>query len=270
MQCSGHQDCLFPTACIDEFGWCDLPECTWNGDCAQGQECEPGMRQCQPVTCASTYECANPLEFCLAGACSPPDCLTGQDCQESQYCSTTQGICEDAVPCNEEGACNFYNQVCVGGLCHPNLCATPCTNGGHLCNPKTGKCGAPCTTDGQCPAGWGCDSNAGACYENLPPAAVALVDTGMEKLEGVTVPPGSTVTLDGSSSFDPEGGALTYQWLLITTPPGATWETGTVFCQQMTCPLGPLPAGLYHVGLWVKDAPGATSAQAMAAVHVSQ
>ncbi len=254
LPCEGHETCTYPTTCIDQYGWCDLPECTFDGDCPVGQECEEGTRECQPKECQSTYECASPVEFCFDGTCGPPECTQKSDCPQGQICSYQQGICDDALPCNEEGACNWYNQVCVDGLCEPNLCTVPCGNAAHICNPKTGKCGPPCSGPGQCPAGFGCDVAAGACYENLPPVAVAATPA----------PAGGSVTLDGTGSFDPEGSPVSYRWMLLSVPPGATQQTGTIFCQQPTCTVSPLAKGLYQVGLWVQDEPGMWSPQTVA------
>lgn len=265
-QCGTHEGCVFPTACILEFNWCDLPECTFPGDCPEGEFCEPGMRRCQPVNCTSTYECENPVEFCLDGKCGPPDCVKRDDCAEGEICSYAQGICTTGTPCNEEGACNFYNQVCVDGLCEPNLCATPCANEAWSCNNKSGKCGPSCDGDQPCPAGWFCDGDVGVCYENVPPFAAARIDVGGQLQTVATLAAGGMAGLDGSLSTDPEGFALAYSWMLLSKPPGAPQATGTIFCQQEKCSLAPLSPGLYLVGLWVKDAAGGTSIQGLAAI----
>lgn len=268
LPCGGHEDCTYPTTCVAQYGWCDLPECTLDGDCPPAQECEPGTRQCQPVACQSTYECASPVDFCLDEECGPPDCTVRADCGPEQICSYAQGICDDALPCNEEGACNWYNQVCVDGLCEPDLCATPCANEAYTCHPKSGKCGPPCAAVGGCPTGWNCDVAAGVCYENVPPVALAqaLGDAGFAP--AVVATKGSDVTLDGTSSLDPEGLPLTYRWMLLSAPPGATQTTGTVFCQQATCAIGPLTWGLYRVGLWVQDSAQSWSPQSQATIFV--
>ncbi len=268
LPCSNHADCIYPTTCVAQYGWCDLPECTVHGDCPDGQECEPGMRECQPTTCQSTYECASPVDFCLDGSCGPPECVQRSDCAPEQICSYAQGICDDAQPCNEEGTCNWYNQVCIDGLCEPNLCATPCSNEAHSCHPKTGKCGAPCSAADGCPVGWSCDEAASVCYENVPPVAVAKVIAEQGADSAVLADFGSTVQLDGSASLDPEGLPLTFRWMLLTTPPGASQTTGTIFCQQPTCTMGPLAWGSYRIGLWVQDSAGGWSAQAQATILV--
>lgn len=261
LPCSDHDVCLYPTTCVAQYGWCDLPECTLDGDCPDGQECEPGTRQCQPTVCQSTYECASPVDFCLDGSCGPPQCTIRDDCPEGQICSYAQGICDDALPCNEEGACNWYNQVCIDDLCEPNLCATPCANEAHACHPKTGKCGAPCNAPGSCTAGWNCDVPFGVCYENVPPAAIPMAAYDTATGDTLAVPAGVSLTLDGSASVDPEGLPLTYRWMLLSAPPLATQQTGTLFCQQVNCQLGPIAPGLYQVGLWVQDQAGAFSPQ---------
>ena len=260
LPCNSHADCTYPTTCVTQYGWCDLPECTLDGDCPAGEECEPGTRKCQPASCQSTYECASPVDFCLHDTCGPPDCTVRDDCAPGQICSYAQGICDDALPCNEEGTCNWYNQVCVDGLCEPNLCATPCANEAHVCHPKTGKCGAPCSAPDGCSTGWNCDVAAGVCYENVLPVAVAQI----------VALRGNTVTLDGTGSLDPEGLPLTYRWMVLSAPPGALQETGIVFCQQPTCSFGPLPAwGLYRIGLWVQDSAGAWSPQAQTTIFAN-
>jgi len=267
-QCTGHQDCVYPTICIEQFNWCALPECTWDGDCPAGENCEPAVRKCQPTVCASTFECRNPAEFCLDGTCSPPECTKREDCPEGDICSYAQGICTNGTPCNEEGACNFYNQICIDGLCEPLLCATPCADESYICNEATGKCGPPCSSDSQCPSGMGCDETAGACYENHPPIAHPRVDVGGQLKTAANLQSGTTAQLDGTLSFDPEGFPVTHSWMLLAKPPGSPENTGTNFCQQDKCSFGPLSPGLYHVGLWVKDELGATSLQGVVAVYV--
>lgn len=258
--CGNHGECMYPTSCLEEFSWCDLPECTWDGDCPAGQECEAGVRKCQSTTCNSTYECKNPARFCLDGQCLPPQCTSTAQCPEGQICSFAQGICTAGTPCNEEGKCAYYNQLCVDGLCEPNLCTNPCSNPAYQCNHKSGKCGAVCESDSGCPAAQGCDLDVGICYENLPPMADPRVLVDSQLMSGATVMNGDTITLDGTLSQDPEGFPLTYRWMVLSKPPGSPVNAGTVFCQEATCELK-LTKGVFIVGLWVEDAVGVTSIQ---------
>jgi hypothetical protein len=266
-QCSSHQDCVYPTACIDEFGWCDLPECTFAGDCPDGQICEVSVRKCQNIACSSNYECADPADFCIDGTCGPPQCTQSAECGDGNICSKAQGICTDATPC-KDGACSFYNQVCVNGLCEPNLCATPCQNASEQCNPDTGKCGLPCQTDDACPKGQVCETGKGLCYPNQPPLAVARILKDGELLPAANLPAMSVITLDASLSSDPESTPLAYRWMLLSMPPGSAGMLGTVFCQTVTCQTGPLLPGLHLFGLWVEDAAGAVSIQAATAAYM--
>ncbi len=263
--CTTHQDCLFPTACIPDFNWCDLPECTWNGDCPAGQECEPAVRKCQPSVCQTTYECQNPAAFCFDGKCGPPQCTKRSDCKPGEICNVLQGLCLEGKPC-PEGTCSYYNEECVDGLCQPKMCSLPCDNAAYTCNPATGKCGPPCSAPGECPVGFGCDAAAGVCYPNVPPAAIARVKAQGELVPAASLPVGTTATLNGSLSFDPEGAPLTFSWLLVSVPPASTLTPGTIFCQKEECTLGPLAPGFHMVGLWVHDAAGATSIQDVAVV----
>lgn len=263
--CESHEVCPYPTFCLDQYGWCELPECTLDADCPSGQECDQGVRQCQPLECTSTYECAGATQFCIDGHCGDPLCTSREDCGAEEICSYAQGICTDATPCNEEGACNMYNQVCVDGLCEPNLCATPCSGLNEICNPRTGECGAPCTSNSNCPSGWACNTSVGACYENNPPVAVPSVD-GLGP--AVDVPYHSTLTLDGQGSYDPDGAALTYRWTWLSVSPWGWQQTGLQFCNEATCEVGPFNPGLYQAGLQVKDEAGAWSIQAVATIFV--
>jgi len=267
MPCATHETCVYPTVCVQEFNWCDLPECTFDADCPEEQACDPAVRKCQAPTCGSKYECRNPMDFCIDGKCGPPDCTQSSDCAPGEICSKAQGICTVGTPC-KEGKCSFYNQVCVNGLCEPNLCATPCAVEGELCNPDTGKCGLPCASAASCPVGQACNEVQGICYENLPPMAAARIYVGGQLVQGATLAKGEKAQLDASLSTDPEGMSLTYKWFLISQPPGGSGMQGTVFCQQDKCATAPLTAGMHLFGLWVVDAGGVSSMQDAAAVYV--
>ncbi|WP_160175208.1 PKD domain-containing protein [Ruegeria halocynthiae] len=84
--------------------------------------------------------------------------------------------------------------------------------------------------------------------DNLPPVAQARVRG---------VPNGSSpVTLDGSASFDLEGGALSYSWAIESAPAGSAAQlTGDGPLSAVTLDL----EGAYRVALTVQDPTGAVS-----------
>jgi hypothetical protein len=87
-----------------------------------------------------------------------------------------------------------------------------------------------------------------ATVENLPPVA----DAGPDQNAGV----GSTVTLDGSGSTDPNGDALTFAWAFTNDPSGGA-DTITDASME-TATFSPSVTGTYTVELTVTD-PGGLS-----------
>ena len=82
-----------------------------------------------------------------------------------------------------------------------------------------------------------------ATADNVPPTARLGADR--------VVPTGTSVILDGSTSFDPDGDALTYNWTIVSKP---TTSTATLAGSASTKPvLVPDLAGTYVVGLSVND-----------------
>jgi PKD repeat protein len=82
---------------------------------------------------------------------------------------------------------------------------------------------------------------------NQPPVANAGPDQ--------VVPEGSTVTLNGGGSSDPEGQALTYQWSVVgSTGPALTLSSPTSATPSFT----PSDNGVYTLRLTVTDSQGAT------------
>ncbi len=77
---------------------------------------------------------------------------------------------------------------------------------------------------------------------------------------------GETVTLDGSSSCDPEGGTLTYDWALVSVPAGSHWPISDV--RSARAALTPDVTGVYKVGLRVTDLEGAPSDLAILTLEV--
>ncbi len=262
--CTSHADCAYPLVCREDTSWCALPECTWDGDCAAGDECEPGTRRCQPVACVSTYECEHPLEVCADGACGAPACTETSECPDGSFCHPTQLQCQEAEACNDEGGCDVYNQACVDGMCIPDLCLAPCTQAGEECDPATGKCGTPCSGQGDCPAGAACGLDAGLCYPNDAPLALLDGVAG----SGIDAPVGQPVSLDGGDSVDPEGEALTWAWQVNAAPPGSAQGGVTLDCSATPCQFIPDLSGQYLLGLRVTDPAGAVSIQAQVGVWV--
>ena len=261
--CAGHSDCAYPLVCREDTAWCALPECTWDGDCGPDEECEPGTRRCQPLACVSTHDCEHPLEVCSGGTCGEPECTENSECLAGQFCHPTQLQCQDAPPCNDEGGCNMYNQVCVDGMCVPDLCAAPCSHVGEECDPATGECGKSCGDHGDCPPGRACGSSSGLCYLNDPPLALVsgLAGVAMD----VTI--GQPATMDGGASADPEGEGLAWEWRVAATPPGSVYAPGAVLdCAGSGCQFFPDRPGQFLLGLRVTDPAGAVSTQAQVGV----
>jgi len=266
--CTHSAQCPYPTLCVPEFSWCDLPECTFDAECPQNQRCNPGFRRCEPIQCVSTVQCVNPLEFCHDGQCGPPLCTNRAQCDAGEICHKVQGECQDALACDAEGKCSYYNSVCVDGLCEPNLCTNPCSHAGDQCNPSTGQCGPPCSTPGGCPAGWGCDQETGICFINHAPVAVAMVQKGSTLLPAANLPLGSKALLDGSLSVDPEQKPLQFVWTLDDAPPGTALQIGGPLGGEALVEFTPPAKGLYHVSLRVQDETGVPSAQSQVALWV--
>jgi hypothetical protein len=258
--CDDHDDCLYPYACRTDLGGCELPECRYDADCPADRHCHPLSRRCEVDVCQNAaVECTVPGAYCIDGRCGPPRCTGRADCPAGQACLRTTGLCDEVPPCNAEGGCDWYNQVCVDGLCEPSPCGGGCDEG-QTCDPATG-CYRTCAGAGGCPAGQVCDPAAGRCYTDRRPYAVAGVRMGGSVKPAASVTRGTTVTLDGSGSFDPDGRALDYRWRLDDAPPGATLTVGA----PLPGAIGPTPtwqppaAGRWAIGLAVVDAAGSAS-----------
>lgn len=132
-------------------------------DCARGEVCNPVDRQCYPVglglcdACVFNDQCtAEGTDRCLNYAdidehfCSRP-CQQDNDCPARYGC---YGLRDDGNVryCAPEVATCIDR--CVGVRC----------NGGEVCDPRTGACGAPpCELNTDCAAGEYCDRTAGSC-----------------------------------------------------------------------------------------------------------
>jgi hypothetical protein len=262
--CTDSSACPFPTLCRTDLGQCEMGPCTWNGDCGEGQACEPVVHVCKPAVCQGDPECKNPRLVCREGQCVLPECSSDAPCGAGQYCQS--GACQVADPCSSEGTC-AYNMTCVEGLCVFNPCFAPCQHAGDVCDAATGKCGAPCTSVAACGVGKTCLAG-GVCVANGAPYAAARFVLGDQLLPVGDVGIGPAVPLDGSLSFDPNGDALTYRWVVNAVPFGSLGAPGTALGASSTASFTPDVPGLYAFGLWVTDAAGAVSAQDQVVVRV--
>ncbi len=263
--CTDSSVCPWPTLCRTDLGTCELDptHCAWDGDCPEGKACTPLLRICRPAVCQGNPQCMDPRLVCREGQCVEPECATDASCGEGKYCQA--GNCQVAQTCNDEDKC-YYQDTCTNGFCMPNRCNT-CTQQGKACDPVTGKCGTACTSSSQCPAGQTCLGGA-ACVVDSAPYAAARVRLAGQLVAAGDVSLGPAIPLDGSLSFDPDGDALTWRWVVNAAPFGSGHAPGTPLSTSVTAELTPDVAGLYTFGLWVTDAIGAVSFQDQVVVRV--
>lgn len=266
--CADHGDCVYPTWCRADLGQCEIAPCAFDADCDEGFACERDQRRCRPATCHADAECQHPFQVCDdQGACGAPACWQNPDCAAGSYCEPTSHTCMEAGPCDGEGKCSFYQQQCVQGLCLPNRCYTGCTKPGYVCDGLTGRCGQPCTSPTDCPAGETCLHDA-ACVTNTLPVAVARVQAAGGWVAAAELPR-AAFTLTGQASFDAEDDPLTYAWTRNAVPPGSAQAPGGApFSSEGSPTVTPDVPGLWAFGLWVIDARGAVSIQSQVVVRV--
>ncbi len=209
----------------------------WTADpaCAAGSRCEAGA-----CVEACTDECATPgLGECDGGGVRLCGNFDGDGCLEFST----------AEPCPSGTSCSLG--VCSAG------CADECLASGNLdcsgdrvvvCGQADADSCLDLSTQRLCVAGESCI--AGACVaNNVAPVAAAGLDTAGEV--------NTNIALDGSTSYDPDGGLLFYAWSILSAP-----DIGTFGLVPTD---GPRPAfrttepGLYRIGLTVTDAGGLSS-----------
>lgn len=95
---------------------------------------------------------------------------------------------------------------------------------------------------------------------NGRPAAIVAVSSGGQL--------GRAITLDGSSSCDPEAGALSYAWSLVAAPAGSRWPLEGADSAEAS--LTPDVAGTYRVTLQVTDSAGAQSDPTRVEIEVEE
>jgi len=250
--CSGHGDCPFPLACLqdaDSGSWlCTWPPCRFAADCDEGKVCDPARRRCRTPRCAGPDDCLRPGELCDAesGECGPPECSTTSDCPPDEAC-VHPGRCRPASRCEADDGCPYYNEHCVDGFCVPDPCAASgCEAQGLLCDRDSGRCGPPCA--GGCPAGTLCAPSGEACVEDRLPVAVVEARPGERNDERV---------LDAGGSYDPEGGPLSFAWSVLAAPPGSSHAPGPLAGRGGVMTTVRLDGrGTWRFGLHVTDAGG--------------
>lgn len=142
------------------------PECSDNGDCADGEACISQL--CEKVGCVTSSDCelqsfCNPLYECESGCESDDDCVAGESCNKDEHecspygCRSTELDCEYGEFCNtESGECEERGQDCETcnatniNACGPGAYCLATTTG------NDGYCWDTCEDESDCPRGFQC------------------------------------------------------------------------------------------------------------------
>ncbi|MEC7750816.1 MAG: hypothetical protein VX405_04835 [Myxococcota bacterium] len=163
VSCGGDGDCAADEICRDGSCVIEVPECTSEADCREGQRCEAGRCTGEPNDgrCRGDNDCTGD-QICVAGVCedpSTPECRQDTDCAAGERCFN--GVCEaegGGGDCQSEADCpidSFCNRR--DGSCNPlppgacrddSVCEGTCD----IADGRTiGRC-VDCTSDAECPA----------------------------------------------------------------------------------------------------------------------
>lgn len=241
-------------------------------------DCEPGL----PLRCASSTaveQCAEQSDgcfrwevgencadgfLCLGGACAP-DC--SDECANPGVGECDGGGVRLCGNFDSDGCLEFSaTESCPSGTsCSLGVCSTDCTDecstvgerscsGDRIveCGQADGDACLDLATVELCALGQRC--TAGVCETpNVAPVAMAGLDLGAET--------DNPTPLDGSASYDPDGGVLFYAWMVEAAPAGAT---ATILPVDGPRPLfrASLP-GTYLVVLTVTDAGGLSASDSL-------
>ena len=224
LACDDERFCTTTDAC--EAGACvggPPPDCgAWADDCNEAG-CDVVLDTCVAIPVEDGSACEDGLFCSVDDHCDAGHCEAGAE----RDCSALAGECAGAlcdpeasacvldpwaagIPCGDGPVCEdgvyYMEPVCDGQGGCVTWNGEPCTPYA-VCGDDQG-CAETCEADEDCSEGFECLG--GECRTNAPPVAVA----GMPQVVGE----GSSVTLDGRGSWDPDGDALSYDWDQIGGP----------------------------------------------------
>ncbi len=139
-------------------------QCDENTACPFGEVCFEG--ECKEIPCATSDQCGME-EYCLDRSCvdgcaEDSDCYPGMECNVEAAQCVASGCRDTQLDCDFREYCNTANGQCYdagGYYCRSCNDESDCGGGGNLCLNFGGGyeyCGVECSTDTDCPAGFGC------------------------------------------------------------------------------------------------------------------
>jgi hypothetical protein len=138
-ECDEETPCPGFSSCVD--GECIVRKCSTSADCGMEAFCDNG--ECA-VGCSANSDCY-PGDACNSeGACVTAGCReTSVDCEFGQYCDPNSGDCYNASgllcsQCGDNGDCGGDGNQCINFGSYGSYC------------------GATCSYDSDCPAGYMC------------------------------------------------------------------------------------------------------------------